>query len=603
MPTYFLSAGIDSAELVDWSRLVVEATPNAILMIDERRRVVLVNKKAEELFGYARSELLGMLVEELVPDRHRLVHPEHVAGFFREPTARPLGVGRELFGRRKDGTEIPLEIELNPLKISRGSFTLASIIDITGRKREAERFRRVVEAAPSAMIMIDGSGRIVLVNQRTEDLFGYARTEMLERPIELVIPSLRRGEHEGQVEGLLRERHTHGRRRDGQEMPIEVRLNPIETPDGPCTLASVVDITDRRLAEAAQEELAAIVAYSEDAIVSKTLDGVITSWNRGAQRLFGFSAEEAIGCSGAMLVPERLVDEDRRIAEQLRRSERLDPFETVRRCKDGTEVDVSMRLSLIRNAKGEIVGESNIARDITDLKRRDAELRRSNAELEQFAHVASHDLQEPLRMVANYTELLAERYRGQLDERAERYIHYASDGARRMQRLVTDLLSYSRVGTQGRPLVPVSSASVLDGVIQSLSALVQEAGATIESSVLPVVLADEVQLRQLFQNIIGNAIKFRASSPLRISIDAVADGRSWIFSVADTGIGLEMGYADRIFQMFQRLHELGKYEGSGIGLAIAKRIVERHGGRIWVDSKVSVGTTFFFTLRAAPSDP
>ena len=202
-------------------------------------------------------------------------------------------------------------------------------------------------------------------------------------------------------------------------------------------------------------------------------------------------------------------------------------------------------------------------------------------------------------MVANYTELLAERYRGKLDERADKYIHYASDGARRMQRLVSDLLAYSRVGSQGKALVRVSAASVLDNALESLQRLIRESGAQITRSELPDVLADEVQLAQLFQNLIGNAIKFRSEARPEVVINAVPQDNAYLFTVADNGIGMDMQYAERIFQMFQRLHEPGKYPGSGIGLSIAKRIVERHGGRIWVQSKQGVGTTFFFTLPAA----
>lgn len=205
-------------------------------------------------------------------------------------------------------------------------------------------------------------------------------------------------------------------------------------------------------------------------------------------------------------------------------------------------------------------------------------------------------------MVANYTELLAERYRGQLDERADKYIHYASDGARRMQRLVSDLLAYSRVGSRGGPLVEVDSGAVLARVLQTLRQPMSESGAELEAGELPRVLADEGQLHQLLQNLISNALKYRAEAPPRVRVNAQREGAHWRFEVADNGIGLDMRYAERIFQMFQRLHEIGRYEGSGIGLAIAKRIVERHGGRIGVDSVPGRGSTFFFTLSAA-SDP
>lgn len=201
-------------------------------------------------------------------------------------------------------------------------------------------------------------------------------------------------------------------------------------------------------------------------------------------------------------------------------------------------------------------------------------------------------------MVANYVELLARRYEGQLDEKADKYIHYASDGARRMQQLVTDLLAYSRVGSQGKPLERVDTNAIVERAMRSLSTAIDASKAKVEVDILPPVLGDEVQLGQLFQNLIGNAIKFRAEAPPHIHISAGRDKRLWRFSVRDNGIGMDMRHADRIFQMFQRMHQRDKYEGSGIGLAIAKRIVERHGGEIWLESEPGAGTTFFFTLRA-----
>lgn len=470
-------------------RAIVESAPNAIVLVNSRRQITLVNRKAEELFGFERRELIDQAIEVLLPQRYRTAHPGLVNGFFSRPEARAMGSGRELFALRKNGTEIPVEIGLSPIETPDGLFTLASIIDITERKRAQERFELVVEAAPNAMVMIDDKRRICLVNQRAEELFGHARSALLGEPIETLVPPRYRETHPQHVQGFFSKpearrmgagRELHGLRKDGSEVPIEIGLNPLDMSDGRFVLASIIDITER--------------------------------------------------------------------------------------------------------------------------KRNEDELRRSNAELEQFAYVASHDLQEPLRMVANYTELLAQRYQGKLDERADKYIHYASDGARRMQRLVADLLTYSRVGSQGKPMSVVNGGKVLAAVTQSLQRLIRETGATIVCAGLPEVLADEMQLHQLLQNLLSNAIKFRGDEPPRIVIEAVAEGARWQFSVSDNGIGLDMQYGARIFQMFQRLHELGKYEGSGIGLAIAKRIVERHGGAIGVQSTQGVGTTFFFTLQAAPAE-
>lgn len=225
-----------------------------------------------------------------------------------------------------------------------------------------------------------------------------------------------------------------------------------------------------------------------------------------------------------------------------------------------------------------------------------AELQRSNAELEQFAYIASHDLQEPLRMVASYTELLGERYAGKLDARADKYIGYAVDGARRMQQLVNDLLAYSRVGSQGRPPQPTDAAQVLERVLRGMQTTIVESGAQISIGSLPTLPADATQLGQLFQNLIANAIKFHSERPPAIQISAATHPEGWLFRVADNGIGIEPQYAERIFQIFQRLHARDTYPGSGIGLAIARRIVERHGGRIWFEPTAGGGTTFCFTM-------
>jgi light-regulated signal transduction histidine kinase (bacteriophytochrome) len=223
-------------------------------------------------------------------------------------------------------------------------------------------------------------------------------------------------------------------------------------------------------------------------------------------------------------------------------------------------------------------------------------LARSNGELEQFAYVASHDLQEPLRMVASYTELLARRYKGKLDADADEFIGFAVDGANRMKHLIDDLLVFSRVGARTKALKPTSSNAALQYAIDNLSHSIEEHQACITSDDLPLVMADEPQLVQLFQNLIANAVKFHASAPPRIHISAELINNEWHFSVKDNGIGIEREYFDRIFLIFQRLHKKTEYTGTGIGLAICKRIVEKHAGRIWVESEPRNGSTFHFTF-------
>jgi light-regulated signal transduction histidine kinase (bacteriophytochrome) len=223
-------------------------------------------------------------------------------------------------------------------------------------------------------------------------------------------------------------------------------------------------------------------------------------------------------------------------------------------------------------------------------------LKRSNAELEQFAYVASHDLQEPLRMVASYTALLGENYQGKLGPEADKYIGYAVDGARRMQSLINDLLEYSRVTRKPGAFGDVAANSAFDLAIANLKTAIEESGATVTRDELPVVRGDAAQLTRLFQNLAGNAVKFRGEAPPLVQVSASRGSAEWVFSVRDNGIGFDPKYADRIFLVFQRLHGRDRYRGTGIGLAICKKIVERHGGRIWAESQPGSGSTFSFTI-------
>jgi signal transduction histidine kinase len=250
-----------------------------------------------------------------------------------------------------------------------------------------------------------------------------------------------------------------------------------------------------------------------------------------------------------------------------------------------------------------LVSRDDLANEVAARKRAEGQIRkalldlqRSNQDLEQFAYVASHDLQEPLRMVASYTELLAQRYEGELDAKAQSYIHYAVDGATRMQGLINDLLTYSRVNTQGRPLEPTDLHVVLGEALRNLASAIRESRAIVTNDDLPSMRVDPVQLQQVFQNLIGNAIKFRGKASPHIHVSAREEGDEWLFSVKDNGIGIDAKHAEKLFVIFQRLHTREEYPGTGIGLAVCKRIVERHGGRIWFESEPGKGSTFYFTL-------
>ncbi|MCB9731114.1 MAG: PAS domain S-box protein [Deltaproteobacteria bacterium] len=475
-----------------------------MLMSDRHGRIVLVNAETEKLFGYARDELIGASVDRLVPERLRSLHPAHRTGFFVDPTSRPMGAGRDLYALRRDGSEFPVEIGLNPIRTEEDVFVLASIVDISERKRMEARFRATIESAPVAMVMIDRRGHIVLVNAELEKLFGYARNEMLGSPVEVLVPNRSRHAHPNLREGFFAapeaRRMGAGRelmalRKDGSEFPVEIGLNPVVTDEGLFVLGGVVDITERK----------------------------------------------------------RLEESQRRLNEEL------------------------------QSRLGELA-HSNSA------------LERSNVELQQFAYVASHDLQTPLRGIAGFAQFLERDYRGRLDDTADHYIDRIVASVKRMQTLIGDVLDYSRVDSRARPFEPTDLNEICRDALAILDSSLADSGGEVIVEELPIVRGDRAQLTQLFQNLIGNAIKYHGKAPPKVEVTSEANDGGWVISVRDNGIGIAPKHHERVFEIFRRLHPQDAYPGTGIGLAVCRRIVHRHGGTIWVESEAGAGSVFSFTL-------
>jgi len=351
----------------------------------------------------------------------------------------------------------------------------------------------------------------------------------------------------------------------------------------------------------------ALFERSRDAIWSVDHAGVITDANPAAAELLGYSLDDLVGLDTAILMANP--DDRRRFRNEIAVDGTVKDFELQLRRKDGTVVDCIETFSVVEGDGGQVLGYQGIVRDITHLKRTQsaleeaiANLKRSNEELEQFAYVASHDLQEPLRMVSSYTQLLEKRYGDALDEKAKGFIAYAVDGARRMQNLINDLLAYSRVQTRGGAFRKLDLNVALGQARANLAATIGEAQALVTHDELPVVTADEAQLVSVFQNLIGNAVKFRREETPRVHVSATAHDGGVEIAVRDNGIGIRGDFEDRVFVIFQRLHGRSEYPGTGIGLALCKRIVERHGGRIWFESAEGEGTTFRFTLPIRESE-
>jgi PAS domain S-box-containing protein len=361
-----------------------------------------------------------------------------------------------------------------------------------------------------------------------------------------------------------------------------------------------------RRAERNATRLASIVESSDDAIVSKNLEGIIMSWNQGAERLFGYTAAEVIGKSINILIPPDRIDEEPGILARLGRGERIDHFETIRLRKDGSRLNISLTISPLKDAQGLVVGASKIARDITQRVRQEqalqtanAALQQANADLQLFAYSAAHDLQEPLRILTVYSELLQKTFGGQLGQLGEEFIRHSVEAATRMDNLLRDLRTYMQVSaTYHPPSEETDAGEVLNKALLDLQPAIEESGASITVATLPRVRIHEFQMEQLFLNLIGNAIHYRNSEP-RIKIAAALQDKNWVFSVQDNGIGIEPRFKEQIFGVFKRLHTNSQYPGTGMGLAICQRVIERAGGRIWVESEPGKGSTFYFTIPTA----
>jgi PAS domain S-box-containing protein len=368
-----------------------------------------------------------------------------------------------------------------------------------------------------------------------------------------------------------------------------------QTPD---EIASLLEI--RKL----QAHLSAIVESSDDAIVSKDLNGIIQSWNRGAEELFGYTADEVIGKPITIVIPSDRLHEELDILSRLQRGERVDHFETIRKHKDGSLLNISLTVSPVRDGQGRVVGASKVARNITERKRQEKALQevnealtQSNADLEQFAYSASHDLQEPLRMATAFSELLQSKFGGKLGGEGDEFIRYIVDASTRMQQLLHDLRAFTRASKLTQDQVPnIDAGEVLRRSISNMKTAIDDSNAVITRGELPVVAIHEFQLEQLFQNIISNAIRYRSRTSPVIHIDAKCSDSKCTFSICDNGIGIDPRFKEQIFGIFQRLHTTADYPGTGMGLAICQRIVERRGGRIWVESEPERGSTFYFTL-------
>ena len=517
---------------------VIALTPDAIIVVDRDGRIVEATARIRDLFGYEPSEVAGQPVEILVPTAVRDGHVGHRARFAEDPRRRPMGPELDLQGLRKDGTTFPVEISLAPVATDDGLLVVAAVRDVSEHRRATALARMLQRVGVASNETVD-----------PEDAFAIAIEEVCE------------------VTGFP-VGHAYTVSPAGELIPTDVWHI------GADGFERFRDVTMRTTLTTSAGIVGEVVEPGWPVAVEDVRD--YPSFVRGKAGDLGVRAAFALPVSigrEVVAVLEFFAGEPR--------THEADFLEAMMQV--GTQV-------------GRVVERSR-GRD--ELAERAVALERSNAELAQFAYIASHDLQEPLRMVTGYLQLLERRFGDRLDTDAHEFIDFAVDGAKRMQELIEDLLAYSRVGQKAIEREEVDAAAVLRRVLSDLAASIEETNATVTHDELPRISVDVVQFGQLLQNLLSNAVKFRGDDRPAVHVGTRRDDAEWIFEVRDNGIGIDPGLRDRIFAVFQRLHTRDEYPGTGIGLAIAQKIVERHGGRIWVDSEPGTGTTFSFSIPDA----
>ncbi|MFZ0418770.1 MAG: PAS domain S-box protein [Candidatus Sulfotelmatobacter sp.] len=634
-------------------RGLLEAAPDAMVVVNPGGEIVLVNVQAEKKFGYRRDELIGQKVKNIIPEgfAERLI--ADAARSTADALAQQMGTGIELSGRRKDGSEFPIEIMLSPLESAEGILVTAAIRNISARKAAEKhlaqmegRYRGLLEAAPDAMVVVNQAGEIVLLNVQAEKQFGYRRDELVSQKVKNIIP-------EGFAERLISDAtrsvadalaqqigmgiELSGRRKDGSEFPIEIMLSPLESAEGILVTAAIRNISGRKAAEKHLVQMEGryrgLLEAAPDAMVVVNQTGEIVLLNVQAEKQFGYRRDELVGQKVKNIIPEgfaeRLIsDATRSVADALAQQIGMG-IELSGRRKDGSEFPIEIMLSPLESAEGILVtaairnisarkkseqantqleNQATVMRGAHDeLELRVSErtkelafanqvLEQSNLELKQFAYIASHDLQSPLRSISGFVQLLKMEYEDKLSEEAADWIRRTVQSIGQMQTLIRGLLSYSRVDARSVPFTQIPFLDIVNDALTLLESSIRDSGGRVTWNQLPDVMGDRSQLVQLIQNLVGNALTYRGDKPPHIHLSAERSGKEWVFSVRDNGIGIDTKHHEQIFEIFKRLHDQKDYPGTGIGLAVCRRVVNRHGGRIWVQSEPGLGSTFLFTI-------
>ena len=633
----------------DQLRIVLQGINDGVTAQDKNGSILFANDAAARLAGFASAdEMIATPIQKIRANYELFEENGKPLSYEKHPVRRVFeeGVSSQLNFRWhlvKEGVNRWMNFKSSPIFDPHGQVQMSINIlkDITEDKEAEvklknahERLQTMLASINNGVVATDTEGRVELMNPMAEKLTGWTQEQGLGKPIEDILSITI--EHKGELMSnpiriVLGDATSIDVsvpvqliNRDGVQVPIGYNAAPIKDQFGSMVGAVMVfrDISDRQKAEQERNKLTLLLAAQQKRLenILANVPGIV--WesvivpgsdtqrmefvNSYAEKMLGYPREDWLttpNFGSKIIYPDDLESSQQEALEIFQQGNMSAAIQFRLIAKDGRVVPIEAHYTILTDETGKTIGTCGLMMDIsqrkadeTALQQSALDLTRSNEQLEQFAYVASHDLQEPLRMITSYLQLLERRYKNQLDQDATDFIAYAVDGATRMKALINDLLAYSRVKTGEQNFAQFDSKRALEQAITNLQMQIKETGAEITYQSLPSIVGNEAQFVQLFQNLLSNSIKFHGDNAPKIKISAEQSDNTWKFSVRDNGIGIEPQYVDRIFVIFQRLHTKDRYPGTGIGLAICKKVVEHHGGRIWAESTPDAGTTFWFTI-------